>query len=156
MRAGGQVDVPEFLRQAVAFCNERCVGTLSCGMSVHPSARAAHAPAVDAAIAALRYGSIAVNASPAFMVTFATIPWGAWAAAGTPEDIGSGNVLSHVGVFDHIEKGVLQAPWLIAPKPLVFASHTNTEQAVRRIVQYVSGRGPLSVTRVIAANLRSE
>lgn len=147
--------MPAFLEAAVAFCNQRCFGTLSCGLSVHPSARAAHGAAVQAAVADLRYGSVAVNASPGYMVGFATIPWGAWAAAGTAEDIGTGNVLSHVGVFDHVEKGVLWAPWMMAPKPLIFPTYTNTEQVVRRLLRYVEAPGPVSVSRFVAVNLRS-
>eukprot|EP00892_Ulva_mutabilis_P004703 jgi/Ulvmu1/2604/UM014_0055.1 len=154
--ADGSVDVPEFLAAAVAFCNERCFGTLSCGLAVHPSARAAHRAAVDAAVADLRYGCVSVNASPAYGVTFPSLPWGAWAAAGTAEDIGSGNVLSHTGVFDNIEKGVLQAPWMLVPKPIVFPSNTNNTAITKRLARYVETRGFLALNRLVGATFRSK
>jgi len=156
MHADGTVDVAEFLSAAVAFCNEQCFGTLSCGMAVHPAVCSEHREAVDAAVAGLRYGSVGINLSPAFLVSFPSIPWGAWAAAGTPEDIGSGNVLSHTGVFDNIEKGVLTAPWMMAPKPLVFPTHTNTQAAVARLAKFMDTRGLLALNRLLAANFRSK
>ena len=155
MRAGGSVDVEEFLAAAVTFCNEQCFGTLSCCLAVHPSAHAAHRAAVESAVGDLRYGSIGVNVSASLGGISAVMPWGAWAAAGTPEDIGTGNVLSHSGVYDHIEKGVMWGRWMMGPTPLLFASNTNLDRTMARVAQYVRSRGPVSELRVVLSALRS-
>lgn len=79
----GSVNVPEFLNAAADFCNGSVFGTLSCSMSIHPVTERRHSYAFEAFLGDLKYGSIIVNGSTNLGVTFTTMPWGAWAAAGT-------------------------------------------------------------------------
>ena len=68
LRAGAGLDAaararaPEFLRAAVGLANDALDGTLGANVIVRPKDRAAAGAAFDAAIADLRYGTIAINA----------------------------------------------------------------------------------------------
>ncbi len=54
-------DAGAFMAAATKFANFRCWGTLCCAVFVHPKTRKLYAPAFDAMMAGLRYGSISVN-----------------------------------------------------------------------------------------------
>lgn len=156
MRAGEAVDVDDFLNAAVAFCNDSLYGTLSCSLALPPSTQAKHADAVHDALTRLRYGLIAVNVSAFVSYGFTVLPWGAWNAAGTPEAIGSGNVLQMASMYDNAEKGVLWLPFTLQPKALWHPLNTNMEASMRALFHYVGDRGPLSLVRLIAQALRSK
>ncbi|KAF8059215.1 ARC6 [Scenedesmus sp. PABB004] len=114
----GCAGADDFLAAAVAYANDRCWGTLSASVFIHPATKAAHAGAYDAALAALRYGSITVNCPS--LVGFSATPlvWGAF-PGNTPHDIGSGAGFVHnTYLFDHPQKSVLVAPWSYSPQPL--------------------------------------
>jgi hypothetical protein len=55
------VDVPSFLQAATAFVNDKCFGTLSVGLSIHPSTQKRYTNELHQAISDLRYGAIVVN-----------------------------------------------------------------------------------------------
>lgn len=76
--------------------------------------------------------------------------------AGTPEDIGSGNVLSHSGVYDHLEKGVLRCPWIMTPYPLFFMDNTSLETTSTRMVTYIANRSLLTLAPLLAAAMKSK
>ena len=54
-------DPPAFMAAAAAFANDRCWGTLSCSLIVHPATQRAHRGAYNALLADLKYGAITVN-----------------------------------------------------------------------------------------------
>ncbi|MGH9020333.1 MAG: aldehyde dehydrogenase family protein, partial [Acidimicrobiales bacterium] len=70
----------DFVRAAVAFCNDVVWGTLSMTILADPRALAdaETGPAIEAAVADLRYGSIGVNIWHAFSFVLATTTWGAY------------------------------------------------------------------------------
>ena len=74
------LDVPAdpetFLRAAVEYCNDTLLGSLACMIVIDEDSRAAHQAALDSAIDALRYGSIAVNTIPALIFTSPYLTWG--------------------------------------------------------------------------------
>jgi hypothetical protein len=104
----------------------------------------------------LRYGAVAINASPILAYAVPSIPWGAWAAAGVPQDIGTGNVLLQSGMFDHAEKGVLWVPFRLAPTPILHTLHTNWEELLMSVAAYVKARGPFTLMRAFWAALRAK
>jgi acyl-CoA reductase-like NAD-dependent aldehyde dehydrogenase len=131
--ADGPVD---FLAQAVDFANDRCWGTLSTAMLVHPSTRAEHAGEVDRAIAALRYGAIGVNAWSSLAYALVTPTWGAFPGH-PPEDIRSGaGVVHNTFLFDHPQKSVVYAPFRMRPKPAWFADHRNLLGLGRKLAAF--------------------
>lgn len=148
-------DASRFLRSAVEYANDKCWGTLSCAMFVHPATQAAHAAEFDEAVAGLRYGSITINAPGIVGFALTKLAWGAYAAAGTPEDIGSGNCFVHnTMLFDHVQKSVLRCPWRFNPHPFWLVSHRNAEQVGRRSLSFLASLSPLKILPLAAAALK--
>lgn len=127
-------DAPSFLRAATDFANDRCWGSLSCALFVHPATERDHAAAVEDAVAKLRYGGIGVNCWPAIVYALVVTTWGAF--PGHPKtDIRSGTGVVHNALlFDHPEKSVVRAPFRIRPTPAWFADHKNLEEVGRRLL----------------------
>jgi len=125
----------EFLEQAVAFANEKCWGTLSCGIFIHPSTEEDHRAAVDRAIADLRYGGIGINCWPGMVYGLVSTTWGAFPGH-TPEDIQSGvGVVHNSYLFDHPEKSIARAPFRIWPTPAWFPDHKNLARLGHELVK---------------------
>jgi hypothetical protein len=133
--AGGPSPV-RFLERAVAFANERCWGTLSCCLLVHPVTEHEHPEAVARAIADLRYGGIGVNVWPGLIYGLVTPSWGAYPGH-RAEDIQSGTgVVHNAFLFDHPEKSVVRAPFRIRPTPAWFSDHKNLRELGQRLVAF--------------------
>lgn len=143
-RADGCVPLQDFLDAAAAFANDELFGTLSCGVAVHPSLHADAPEALHAFVASLRYGCVGINVSPALCFNLPQAPWGAHAAAGTPEDIGSGNVLTHSTMYDHAEKAVAWYPFTMYPKPLWCARWQPRSAPYHAYSVLMSQSGPAS------------
>ncbi len=126
----------DFLEKAVAFANDRCWGTLSCGVFIHPATERDHAEAFDRAIAELRYGGIGVNCWPAVLYALVNTTWGAFPGH-PPEDIRSGTGVVHNALlFDHPQKSVVRAPFRIFPTPVWFADHKTLAEVGARITRF--------------------
>ena len=144
-----------FLAAAVGFANERCWGTLSCSLFVHPATKQAHRAAVDAAVAALRYGTVCVNVPGTVGFAVTKLAWGAYGGGGTPEDIGSGNCKVHnTLLFDHVQKSVVLAPWRFRPHPFYLNSHRNSEEVARLSLPFLAGPTLLRMLPLAAAAVR--
>ena len=116
----------DFLTKAVDFANERCWGTLSCAILVHPSTREEHPREFDRAIASLRYGAIGVNTWSSLAYALVSPTWGAFPGH-TAEDIQSGSGVVHNSfLLDHPQEvGRSSPPSGVRPKPVWFADHRN-------------------------------
>jgi acyl-CoA reductase-like NAD-dependent aldehyde dehydrogenase len=126
----------EFLAKAVEFANDKCWGTLSCCVLVHPSTEEENAEAFDRAIAGLRYGGVGINCWPAMVYGLVSTTWGAFPGH-SPKDIQSGSGVVHNSyLFDHPEKSVARAPFRIWPTPAWFADHKNLAALGRELVQF--------------------
>jgi acyl-CoA reductase-like NAD-dependent aldehyde dehydrogenase len=125
----------DFLSKAVDFANERCWGTLSCVMLIHPSTREEHPREFDRAIAGLRYGAIGVNAWSSLAYALVSPTWGAFPGH-PPEDIQSGSGVVHNSfLLDHPQKSVVYAPFRIRPTPAWFADHRNMLRLGRKLLE---------------------
>ncbi len=125
----------DFLPQAVSFANERCWGTLSVCVLVHPTTAYEHEEAMDRAISDLRFGGIGVNCWPAVVYALGVTTWGAFPGH-TPEDIRSGvGVVHNTYLFDHPQKSIVRAPFRIRPTPAWFADHKNLEELGKRLTE---------------------
>eukprot|EP00803_Ostreobium_quekettii_P003512 evm.model.scf_151.13 EVM.evm.TU.scf_151.13 scf_151:96455-100439(-) len=148
-------DVDKFSREAVAFANNKCWGTLSCSLIVHPATKRAFPRAVEHALEELKYGTIVVN-GPA-PVGFAIMPltWGAY-PGNTLEDIGSGNCLVHnTYLYDHPEKSVLHVPWNFYP-PFWLHTFSNLGQVMEPVLSFVARPTIYSLMRIILPACRSQ
>jgi aldehyde dehydrogenase (NAD(P)+) len=105
-----------YVRDAVAFANERLHGTLGANIIVHPETMKTHAPLIDEAIAELRYGCVAVNGWTGIGYFIAETPWGAYPGH-TLENAGSGlGVVHNSYLLEHTEKSVVYAPFAPFPR----------------------------------------
>lgn len=139
-------DPAAFMAAAAAFANDRCWGTLSCAVFVHPATRRKHGAAYDGLIAGLRYGAIAVNCPGTMSFAITRLGWGAF-PGGSPTDIGSGNCFVHnTLLLDHVQKSVLTAPWRFHPYPMWAPSHRNPEAVARHALAFCAAP---SVARVL-------
>jgi acyl-CoA reductase-like NAD-dependent aldehyde dehydrogenase len=146
--------VPTFLEQAVAFANDRCWGTLSCCLLVHPATEEAHQPELARAIDALRYGAVGVNVWPGVIYALVSPTWGAYPGH-VPEDIQSGTgVVHNAWLFDHPEKSVVSGPFRIRPTPAWFSDHRNLLDLGRRLVEYEAEPSWGRFTRVALAAMK--
>jgi acyl-CoA reductase-like NAD-dependent aldehyde dehydrogenase len=147
-------DAGTYLAKAVGFANERCWGTLSCCVLVHPETARVHARELDRAIADLRYGGIGVNVWPGLLYGLCSTTWGAYPGH-SPEDIQSGTGTVHnTYLFDFPEKSVLRAPFRIRPTPVWFADHRNLGQVGRRIAALEAAPSWLRLAKVAVAALK--
>jgi acyl-CoA reductase-like NAD-dependent aldehyde dehydrogenase len=150
----GHVDVPLFLERAVSFANERCWGTLSCSMLVHPATEEEHDADVKQAIADLRYGGIAINAFPGLIYALGSATWGAFPGH-RPEDIQSGIGVVHNGfMFDHPQKSVVRAPFRIRPTPAWFSDHKNLRELGKELTHFEANPTWGGVFRVARAAMK--
>jgi len=136
-----QIDIPgadatEFLANAVPFANESIWGSLSCMMLIHPDTQREHAAAFDKALKELRYGGIGVNVWAGVIYGLVVTTWGAHPGH-TLKDIRSGiGVVHNTYLFDHPQKSVVKAPFVIKPTPLWFADHGNLRATADKILEW--------------------
>lgn len=150
----GHCDPRAFLDRAVAFANERCMGTLSCTVLVHPATEKRYGAHVTKAIADLRYGGIGVNVWSAVIFALASPPWGAYPGH-RPEDIQSGAGFVHNPfLLDHPEKAVVRAPFHGWPTPAWFCDHANLLELGRRTVAFEANPTWRHFFRVVRAALK--
>jgi aldehyde dehydrogenase (NAD(P)+) len=111
-------DIAAYVGRAVAFANDRLHGTLGANLIVHPATERAHAATVDAAIADLRYGCVAVNTWTGVGFLLTETPWGAYPGH-TRNDVGSGiGVVHNAHLFSRSQKSVVRAPFAPFPRSL--------------------------------------
>ena len=135
-RGHGGPSAKRFLEEAVKFANDRCWGTLSCCLLVHPVIEEEDAEEVNKAVAALRYGGVGINVWPGVIYGLVTPSWGAYPGH-TAEDIQSGSgVVHNAYMFDHPEKSVVRAPFRIRPTPAWFSDHKNLRELGQRLVAF--------------------
>jgi len=152
----GSTDPVEFLREAVAFSNERIWVTLSAMLFVHPrlDADPTTRKAVDAALRDLRYGAVAVNVWPALAYALCSTPWGGHPSA-TPADIQSGLGWVHNTVMlEDIDKCVVRAPLKPTPKHVYFPGHRTLHELGRKLVAFEAKPSWLSVPGLAMAAIR--
>ncbi len=115
----------EYTQNAVALCNKELWGSLSAHLLIDPRTEQANPSLLDRAIADLEYGNIAVNCWSGVNYGLCTVPWGAFPKH-TLQDIGSGIGMVHnTFMLDHPQKGVVKAPFTIAPTPAWFFDNKN-------------------------------
>jgi hypothetical protein len=153
-RGPGGPSVERFLERAVAFANDRCWGTLSCCVLVHPSTEDDHREAVARALRELRYGGIGVNVWPGLIYGLVTPSWGAFPGH-TADDIQSGSgVVHNAFLFDHPEKSVVRAPFRIRPTPAWFSDHRNLRALGQQLVAFEAKPSWGAFFRVVSAAIR--
>ncbi len=108
------LDVPanatEFLPAAVAFCNEKLLGTLGSAILIDEDTKKTHQAALDRAITDMEYGAIAVNAMPPFIFLS---PWLTWGGNEEGKEFVSGvGNFGNAMCFENVEKSILTAGFM--------------------------------------------
>ena len=156
----------EFLAAAVRFCNEKLWGTLGANIIVHPETMKELGPALESAIAELRYGCIGVNAWIGVGFLLSETTWGAF--PGHPRnDIRSGTGVAHNSLlFDRPQKSVIRQPFFpfprnllhgemhMSPKPPWFVTNKQSHNLGRRITRFEARPGFRHLPGIFLAALR--
>jgi aldehyde dehydrogenase (NAD(P)+) len=154
----GVVDVPgtgaAFLDEAVRVANDELTGTLGANVLIRPEDRRALGAAFGRAIAALRYGTIGINAWTGLGFLLAATPWGAF-PGGTIADVGSGiGVVHNALLIDGAERTVVHGPFrpfpasvlagerALTPRPPWFVGARTAATTGRLLTGFASGTAP--------------
>lgn len=146
----------EFTERLVPFLNERVWGTLNAMLVVPPAlARDREVTeAVDDAVLALRYGTVAINHWPALVFATTSPAWGGHPSS-TLADVQSGIGWVHnTFMLEGIEKSVLWAPFMVKPRPVWFANHRHVEGLGKRLFALETNASFARLPGVVAAALR--
>ena len=143
-------DRREFLTAAVDTANEKLAGTLGANIIADPRSIAELGDAFEAAIAALRYGSIAVNAWTGLGYMTAAGTWGAFPGH-TIEDVQSGiGVVHNAVLLDRPERTIVRGPFrpsprsimhgevALTPRPPWFVTNRTAATTGRRLVGFAA------------------
>jgi len=159
-------DFGRYAADAIAFANERLHGTLGTNIIVHPKSERAHASEIDRAIAALRYGCVAINAwtGVGFLLTEST--WGAFPGHSLA-DVGSGiGVVHNSFLFSRTQKSVIRAPFApfprslfgfggtLLPKPPWFVTNKTGASIGPALCEFEYRPTPVNATRVALLAMR--
>ena len=155
-----------FLEHAVAFCNDRLEGILGATILVHPTTARELGPALEQAVADLRYGAIGVNVWNAVAFLLAQASWGAYPGH-TPTEVGSGiGVVHNSFLFERPEKTVARGPfypfprsWMhgdpsLLPKPPWFVTNRTAHTTARRVTSFAVDPGWRHVPGIFVSALR--
>lgn len=118
----GAVELPglgqEFVDAAVAHANDKLVGTLGANVLIDPVTHEALGAGFDSAIAALHYGTVAINAWTALGFLTPTATWGAY-PGGTLSDAESGiGIVHNAFLLSHVERSVVRGPFRPFPRSI--------------------------------------
>jgi len=160
-------DAANYLRDAVAFANDRLWGTLGANLVIHPATMREHASALDDAIANLRYGCVAVNAWTGVGFLLAEATWGAYPGH-TIDDVRSGIGAVHNSyLFDRAEKSVVYAPFApfprsiagygaaLLPKPPWFVTNRFAERIGEALIEFEMYPNPFNAAKVAMLAMRA-
>jgi aldehyde dehydrogenase (NAD(P)+) len=159
-------DAQEFLRRAVGFCNGALHGTLSVNLIVDPETRRQLGAAFDRAIAALRYGSIGINAWAAAAFLLPRAAWGAYPGHDYA-DVQSGiGTVHNALMFDKPLKTVVSAPFrpfprsirngenTLFPKPPWFLANKTSQTTARKLTEFAAAPSAAKLPALFTSALR--
>ena len=129
--------VPEFLNRAVGFLNSMVWGTLSVTLvtSEDSLAEPATRGAVEQAIAALRYGTVALNVPGTWGIYAMIAPWGGYPGSDL-SDIQSGNSqVANFLMLHQPEKTVVRGPFHMRPNPFL-GTAKNLHVFCRKLAEF--------------------
>jgi len=148
----GELD--SYVRDAVAFANDKLAGTLGANLIVHPRTSKTHARVVEQAVTDLRYGCVAVNGWTGIGYFLTETPWGAYPGH-TPDNAGSGIGVVHNAYFlERTEKTVIYAPFSPFPRPPWFVTNAMQAQIGRALCDFEAAPSPARAAHVAALALR--
>ncbi|NDZ96241.1 aldehyde dehydrogenase [Streptomyces sp. SID6673] len=156
----------DFLTSATDAANNHFLGTLGVNVIAHPASIAGLGEAFESMIAALRYGTIAVNAWTGVGFLSAAATWGAFPGHSL-DDVQSGIGVVHNaflladtertvvrGPFRPAPRSVLHGEWSISPKPPWFVTNRTAATTGRLLADFAGAPSPLKLPAIFASALR--
>ena len=144
-------DLEGYLRDAVAFCNDRLAGNLAASIIVDARTMREHRREIDEAVAALRYGCIGVNIWSGVGFLLPALPWGAY-PGNTPDNIRSGfGVVHNSRLFSSSQKSVLYAAFVPPSrrlKPPWFFTHRNQAEIGLALCELERTKSPFAFAKI--------
>jgi acyl-CoA reductase-like NAD-dependent aldehyde dehydrogenase len=136
-------DATEYVDRAVAFANERLWGTLDATLIACPASLRDRrvGPAVERAIAALRYGTVALNVWAGYGFALAVTGWGGFPEPGAAGQSGVGTV-HNTPMFARPQKSVLRATFRRRPRPATFVGHRRFDEVSRHMAHLEADPSP--------------
>ena len=164
---GSATDDPgEWLRRAVAWCNETLAGTLGATILIHPRTLRQLGGRFEDIIADLRYGTVGVNIWSGAGFLVAQAAWGAYPGH-ERDDIQSGTGVVHNSyLFDKPQKTVAYGPFApfprslllgethLSPRPLWFVTNDTADVTAQRVTEFAADPSPLRLPAIFASALR--
>ena len=143
-----------YLRNAVAFANDRLDGTLGAGIIASPQSRKAMGPGFAEVIAELRYGAIGINVWAGFIFDLAGAPWGGFPGGTLTEPSSGVGVVHNAYLLSETERTVAEGPFRPFPRPPWFVTARNTAATGERMTQFATNPTWGRLLRVVPAALR--
>lgn len=156
----------EFLDRAVTFANNELTGTLGANLIAHPRTLRRLGSGLDRAVAALRYGTVAINAWTAVGYLTPRATWGAFPGH-TLADAQSGLGVVHNGLLlADTERTVVRGPFrpfprsiatgvpAISPKPPWFVTNRTASTTGRRLARFAARPAWRRLPAIFASALR--
>jgi aldehyde dehydrogenase (NAD(P)+) len=132
----GSADPVDFLARATSFLNDTLWGTLNACVVIPPALERdpTVGKALERALVALRYGTVAINVWPAVGYGLGSLPWGGHPSA-TLADIQSGLGWVHnTFMLEGIDKAIVRGALVARPSPAWFFDKPKVEVIGRRMV----------------------
>jgi acyl-CoA reductase-like NAD-dependent aldehyde dehydrogenase len=149
----GTADPVEFLDKVTGFCNDRLWGTLNASIMIHPRLErdATVGACLERSIAALRYGTVAINHWPGLGYGMVSTPWGGHPSA-TLRDVQSGLGWVHnTFMLEGIDKAIIRGPLVVRPTPPWFTGNRKAAAVGRRLVELEAAPSLAKLARVAGA-----
>ena len=146
----------QFVERAVDFCNDVVWGTLSMTILADPRTLKdpVIGPAIDRAVADLRYGSIGVNLWHAMSFVFSTTTWGAYPGHDITDIQSGSGVVGNSYLFARPQKSVVRGPFVSRPAPPWFATNANGATVMRKLLAFEARPSWVRLTGLLVAAMR--
>ncbi len=162
-----QDDPERFLRDAIAYANDRLYGTLGGNILIHPATlRRIGRNRFEELLAGFHYGCIAVNGWTALGFLLSQTPWGAFPGH-TLDDVQSGiGTVHNTFMFDRPQRSVVTAPFApfprsflngeftLMPRPPWFITNRTAQRTGRALTRFQHRPGWRRLPAVLWAALR--
>jgi hypothetical protein len=130
--------IPEYLKRATKFANERLWGNLSMTIILHPSVEKEHPLAVQEAFDDLEYGAICVNGWSAISYALSGAVWGAYNGNQTLDNVQSGiGQIGNSHLIDYPLKTLVRGPMTGAWVPKPFHAEPIPVGIIRALAGYL-------------------
>jgi hypothetical protein len=153
LRASSPAD---FVAKATDFCNDVVWGTLSMTLIADPRTMKdpETGPAIEKAVADLRYGSIGVNIWHAMSYAFATTVWGAYPGHDMTDIQSGSGFVGNAYLLARPQKSVVRGPFVAFPEPAWFATNKNAGAVMRKLLAFQVAPSWTKLPGLIAAALK--